>query len=252
MVIPRKNRPGCWPWAMDRPKPNSSMGFPKTIRTNRWQNYWTARTWQSSRNSWWPTPFRSMRCTSCWFRRDISLRRSTSKKWRRYGRVINGAGTLNLHWPILELTRLTFRSGHRLKVWYHRFSETPFTVDELETSHVIDISLFYRYPLLICRHQKKSDDWIEVRISQHLTTVTGSSYSQYIMTNRIHVIFYFFRGNHHPAEISTDHNITCPNLFLNLSGYGKLVQVRKASNFSLIRHISSIFKNLMFHLNIKN
>jgi len=29
---------------------------------------------------------------------------------------------------------LTLGSGHRLIVWYHSFSETLFTVDELETS----------------------------------------------------------------------------------------------------------------------
>jgi hypothetical protein len=34
--------------------------------------------------------------------------------------------------PILELTRLTLRSGHHLTLWYHSFSETLFTDDELE------------------------------------------------------------------------------------------------------------------------
>ena len=34
--------------------------------------------------------------------------------------------------PILELMRLTFRSGHRLTVWYHSFFEAPYAVDELE------------------------------------------------------------------------------------------------------------------------
>jgi len=37
--------------------------------------------------------------------------------------------------------------------------------------------------------------------------------SQYIVTNRIYVIFYFFRGYHHQTEIPADHNIKCPDLF---------------------------------------
>ena len=36
--------------------------------------------------------------------------------------------------PILELMRLTFRSGHRLTVCYHSIFKAPYAVDELETS----------------------------------------------------------------------------------------------------------------------
>ena len=45
--------------------------------------------------------------------------------------------------PILELTRLTVKSGHRLTVCYDSFSETRFIVDVLEVSpeRTIGVSL---------------------------------------------------------------------------------------------------------------
>jgi hypothetical protein len=50
-----------------------------------------------------------------------------------------------MSWPILELARSIFRSGHCSTVWYHRYSEAPFTVDELELYEVLEPqrSLYY-------------------------------------------------------------------------------------------------------------